>query len=131
GNSNGHDAGQNFFLVHLQSLTDFARELQTQVSAIRTPTQSIGGLATHPFPLGSFAEGDGLHARHQATASEVHQMLESARAAIEFAGDVTDIIASSYQRYDDHVADLYNGHTTAPPPAGGNGGRPPDVPPTT
>lgn len=119
GNAPGQDAGQNFFLVHLQSLTDFARELETQVGAIRTPTQSLSGLATHPMALGEFGEGHGLHARHQAAAAEIHQVLESARGAIEFAGDVTDVIASSYQRFDDHVADLYSGNGTPVPTKSG------------
>lgn len=117
GNGQSHDAGQNFFLVHLQSLTDFARELETQVGAILRPTQSVGGLATHPLALGDFVEGHALHTRHQAAAGEIHSVLESAQSAMEFAGDVTDVIASSYQRFDDHVADLYGGHATVTPPA--------------
>ena len=53
---------QSFF-VHLQTLTDFARELQTQLDGMGTPMDQLTQLATAPVLLGEFGEATSLAQR--------------------------------------------------------------------
>jgi hypothetical protein len=62
------------FSVHLQSLTDFARELQTQLDGMGGPMDQLTQLAGAPVLLGEFAE------------------------------NVTRTVATGYERLDDDLA---------------------------
>jgi hypothetical protein len=106
----GTISSEQSFLVHLQSLVDFARELDGQFEAIRKPTDDMASLSSQPMLLGDFLEAGALLARQRAAAAQMHDLLDAVRSAINFAGDVTGTISDSYARYDHHVAGLFRQH---------------------
>ncbi|MFC0545671.1 hypothetical protein [Kutzneria chonburiensis] len=92
------------FSVHLQSLTDFARELQTQLDGMGGPMDQLTQLAGAPVLLGEFGEANSLEARTKAAVAEMHGLLDQVRQAIEFAENVTKTVATGYERLDDDLA---------------------------
>ncbi|GAA3521316.1 hypothetical protein [Actinocatenispora rupis] len=98
-----HD-DQYSFRVHLQSLKDFARELETQLDAIGKPTDGLGSLWNHPVLLGDFGEAHALSDHHQSAVRQMHDLLGNVREAIAFAGDVTHTVADGYERTDQDIA---------------------------
>lgn len=98
-----HD-DQYSFRVHLQSLKDFARELETQLDAMGKPTDGLTTLWGHPVLLGDFGEAHSLSDRHQSAVRQMHALLGNVREAIAFAGDVTHTVADAYQQTDEDIA---------------------------
>jgi len=98
------------FRVHLESLQEFARELETQLEAMRKPTDSLGALRAQSMLLGDFGEAASLSNRHRAAAEQMHELLHTVREAIAFANDVTRMIAHGYADYDTGVATSFRGH---------------------
>lgn len=96
------------FRVHLESLLNFARELETQLLAMRNPTDNLGVLQSRPVLLGDFGEAHSLRDRHQAAAAQMHDLLHTVREAIAFANDVTRVIADEYAGHDHGVAASYH-----------------------
>ncbi|MCP2259307.1 hypothetical protein LX15_003008 [Streptoalloteichus tenebrarius] len=92
------------FQVHLNSLTDFARELGTQLAGTAALLARLDAMATAALPFGAFGEADALAERHGGAVREFRGVLERARQALDFAEDVTGTVASSYQRVDHQVA---------------------------
>jgi hypothetical protein len=92
------------FFVHLQSLFDFANELQTQLTGMTSPVDRLGTLASAPVLLGEFGEAHSLGASHQAAIAEMSDLLGQVRQAIDFAEDVTKTVATGYQQADQDVA---------------------------
>ncbi len=99
------------FRVHLQSLKDFALELETQLDAIGRPSDGLSALTEHPVLLGDFAEAGSLVNRHLAAVGQMHELLGNVKSAIGFAGDVTDTVADGYERTDQDIAAALNQHT--------------------
>ncbi len=96
-------ADQSFF-VHLQSLFDFATELQTQLTGMTAPADRLSTLATTPVLLGDFGEAHTLGASHQAAVAEMAELLGQVQQAIDFAENVTKTVATGYQQADSDVA---------------------------
>jgi hypothetical protein len=96
-------ADQSFF-VHLQSLFDFADELQTQLTGMTAPADRLSTLATTPVLLGDFGEAHTLGASHQAAVAEMSELLGQVQQAIDFAENVTKTVATGYQQADQDVA---------------------------
>lgn len=92
------------FSVHLESLTDFARELQTQLDGMGGPMDQLRRLAGAPVLLGEFGEANSLEARTKAAVAEMHGLLDQVRQAIEFAENVTRTVATGYSQLDDDLA---------------------------
>ena len=113
-------SAEQSFLVHLQSLLDFARELDGQFQAVRRPTDDLASLANLPVLLGDFAEAGALRAQYAVAARQMYELLDAVRGAIGFADDVTKTISDSYQHYDHHIAGLYGQHKSDSLEAGGN-----------
>lgn len=105
------DSNQYSFRVHLQSLKDFARELETQLDAIGKPSDGLAALSQHPVLLGDFAEADSLVSKHLTAVQQMHDLLGNVKSAIGFAGDVTDIVADSYEQTDADIAAALGQHT--------------------
>jgi hypothetical protein len=106
-------ADQSFF-VHLQSLADFAQELQTQLSGMATPINHLDTMSSSPMQLGAFGEADALAAANQAAVAEMTELLGQVRQAITFAESITNTVATGYQQADQNVA----GAMTVDPSAG-------------
>ncbi|MEV0843241.1 hypothetical protein AB0I55_27325 [Actinocatenispora sera] len=98
------------FRVHLQSLKDFAHELETQLDALTKPTDGLAALAEHPMLLGDFTEATSLAQRHQAAVDQMHALLGNVREAIGFAGDVTHTVADGYKQADEDIANAIGYH---------------------
>ncbi|HEX3590456.1 MAG TPA: hypothetical protein VHV74_12565 [Pseudonocardiaceae bacterium] len=96
-------ADQSFF-VHLQSLFDFADELQTQLTGMTSPVDRLTTLAGAPVLLGAFGEAQSLGTSHQAAVAEMSDLLGQVRQAFDFAEDVTKTVATGYQQADQEVA---------------------------
>jgi hypothetical protein len=92
------------FFVHLQSLFDFANELQTQLTGMTAPVDRLSTLATTPVLLGDFGEAHTLGASHQAAVAEMTELLGQVQQAIDFAEDVTKTVATGYQQADQDVS---------------------------
>ncbi|HEX5405653.1 MAG TPA: hypothetical protein VFX16_25540 [Pseudonocardiaceae bacterium] len=92
------------FFVHLQSLFDFANELQTQLTGMTAPADRLSTLATSPVLLGDFGEAHTLGASHQAAVAEMSELLGQVQQAINFAENVTKTVATGYQQADQDVA---------------------------
>jgi hypothetical protein len=92
------------FFVHLQSLFDFANELQTQLSAMTAPADRLGTLAGTPVLLGDFGEANVLGASHQAAVAEMSELLGQVQQAVDFAENVTKTVATGYQQADQDVS---------------------------
>jgi hypothetical protein len=110
------------FFVHLQSLFDFANELQTQLTGMTTPADRLGTLATTPVLLGDFGEAHTLGACHQAAIAEMSELLGQVQQAIDFAENVTKTVATGYQQADQDVSGgMRASHVDGVAPS--NGGR--------
>jgi hypothetical protein len=96
-------ADQSYF-VHLQSLADFAQELQTQLSGMATPTNHLDTMSSSPMQLGAFGEADALAAANQAAVAEMTDLLGQIKQAIAFAESITNTVATGYQQADQNVA---------------------------
>ncbi len=96
-------ADQSFF-VHLQSLADFAQELQTQLSGMATPINHLDTMSSSPMQLGAFGEADALAAANQAAVAEMTELLGQVRQAISFAESITNTVATGYQQADQNAA---------------------------
>ncbi len=94
---------QSFF-VHLQTLLDFAQELQTQLGGLGTPIEALSSLQDTPMKLGAFGEASGLAAAHQAAIVEMSDLLGQVQQAISFAEDITKTVANGYQQADQNAA---------------------------
>jgi hypothetical protein len=92
------------FFVHLQSLFDFASELQTQLTGMTAPVDRLGTLATSPVLLGDFGEAHSLGASHLAAIAEMSELLGQVQQAIDFAENVTNTVATGYQQADQDVS---------------------------
>jgi hypothetical protein len=92
------------FVVHLQSLFDFASELETQLTGISAPADKLSVLSGTPVLLGDFGEATVLGASHQAAVAEMSDLLGQVRQAIDFAENVTKTVATGYQDADQDVA---------------------------
>ncbi len=92
------------FFVHLQSLADFARELQTQLTGMATPINHLDTMSSSPMLLGAFGEANGLAAANQAAVAEMTDLLGQVKQAISFAENITNTVATGYQQADQNVA---------------------------
>jgi hypothetical protein len=92
------------FFVHLQSLANFAQELQTQLSGMATPINHLDTMSSSPMQLGAFGEADALTAANQAAVAEMTELLGQVRQAITFAESITNTVATGYQQADQNVA---------------------------
>lgn len=92
------------FFVHLQSLFDFAGELQTQLTGMTAPVDRLDTLARTPVLLGDFGEAHVLGASHQAAITEMSELLGQVQQAIDFAENVTKTVATGYQQADQDIA---------------------------
>jgi len=100
------DAGA-FFQVHLQSLVDFAKELETQLDALERPADRLTVLSETPLPLGDFHEAVSLRNAHIDTAAQMRELLRRLRDALAFAENVTLAVATGYEEFDQQVANSY------------------------
>src|SRR5262245_38153618 len=91
------------FAVDLQSLTDFAGELATQLSGMTQPLSQLDSLVDHKLLLGEFGEAYSLWDDHGIAVSEMYVLVGRARDAIEFANEITGTVSTAYQHYDDTV----------------------------
>lgn len=92
------------FAVHLDSLKQFARELETQIDGMTKPSNGLAALLQAPMSLGSFGEASSLSGRHGAAVTQMHELLGNVKQAIGFADDVTGTVATGYQHTDEHIA---------------------------
>ncbi|MBN9740692.1 hypothetical protein DMP23_06140 [Amycolatopsis sp. A1MSW2902] len=92
------------YYVHLESLTDFVRELETQIHAMSRPNDFLRTLGEHPLLFGEFGEAASLADAHRAAVAEMQGLLEQVRGAIAFAQDVTTTVADGYAQADQSVA---------------------------
>jgi len=93
-----------FFSVHLQSLESFAQELQTQLDGLRAPLDRLAVLTQHDLALGSFGEAYGLGTHHARIAEQMYTLMQAVRQAVGFAGEVTNTVVTSYQKFDQQSA---------------------------
>jgi hypothetical protein len=96
------------FFVHLQSLTDFENELETQLEALQKPNSHLTDLIDGQVQLGNFAEADSLRAQHDQVVGEMMDLLGQVKDAIGFAQQVTGTVATDYQQADDNAANGNN-----------------------
>lgn len=94
----------NSFEVHLQSLADFAWELEGQLEALRPTRDRLSALGEKAEPLGGFPEAFSLSDRHRRAAQEMALLLESVQQVLGFAAGVTRAVATSYAEYDEQAA---------------------------
>jgi hypothetical protein len=92
------------FAVHLDSLKQFARELETQIDGMTKPSNGLAALLQAPMSLGNFGEASSLSGRHGAAVTQMHELLGNVKQAIGFADDVTGTVATGYQHTDEHIA---------------------------
>ncbi len=92
------------FLVHLNSLTDISRELQTQVEGITKPLDSVATLLTDPPGFGPFSEGSTLTSWSHDAATQMQGLISDVRAAMQFADEVTRTVATGYAQADDDIS---------------------------
>ncbi len=92
------------YYVHLESLKDFVRELETQIHAMSKPNDFLLTLGEQPLLFGEFGEAGSLAEAHQAAVAEMQGLLEQVKGAITFAQDVTTTVADGYVAADDSVA---------------------------
>ncbi len=96
-------ADQSFF-VHLQSLTDFGQELQTQLGGLDSPIDQLSAMSATPVLLGDFTEATDLATSHHAAIAEMSDLLGQVQQAITFAKDITTTVADGYQQADQNAA---------------------------
>lgn len=92
------------FAVHLDSLKQFARELETQIDGMTKPSNGLAALLQAPMSLGNFGEASSLSGRHGAAVTQMHELLANVKQAIGFADDVTGTVATGYQHTDENIA---------------------------
>lgn len=92
------------YYVHLESLKDFVRELETQIHAMAKPNDFLLTLGQEPLLFGEFGEAGSLADAHRAAVAEMQGLLDQVRSAIGFAQDVTTTVADGYQHADEAVA---------------------------
>lgn len=92
------------YYVHLESLKDFVRELETQIHAMSKPNDFLLTLGEQPLLFGEFGEAGSLDKAHQAAVAEMQGLLDQVKGAITFAQDVTMTVADGYTAADDSVA---------------------------
>jgi uncharacterized protein YoxC len=92
------------FAVHLDSLKQFARELETQIDGMTKPSNGLAALLSAPMSLGNFGEASSLSGRHGAAVTQMHELLGNVKQAIGFADDVTGTVATGYQHTDENIA---------------------------
>ncbi len=92
------------FFVHLQSLSNFASELQTQLAGMATPIGHLDSMTGSPMQLGDFGEANALAAANQAAVAEMTELLGQVQQAISFAENITNTVATGYQEADQNVA---------------------------
>lgn len=92
------------YYVHLESLKDFVRELETQIHAMSKPNDFLLTLGEQPLLFGEFGEAGSLDKAHQAAVAEMQGLLDQVKGAITFAQDVTETVADGYMAADDSVA---------------------------
>jgi hypothetical protein len=100
------------YYVHLESLTDFIRELEIQIEGMSKSQDFLHTLNGHPLLFGEFGEAGSLADAHNAAVAEMQGLLDQVKGAITFAQDVTHTVADGYEQADQSVAgDLHNsGH---------------------
>jgi hypothetical protein len=103
GEALGPMSDQSFF-VHLQTLLDFAQELQTQLGGLGTPIDQLSALQDTPMKLGAFGEATSLATSHQAAIIEMSDLLGQVQQAISFAEEITNTVANGYQQADQNAA---------------------------
>ena len=97
------------YYVHLESLKDFVRELETQIHAMSKPNDFLLTLGEEPLLFGEFGEAGSLADANRAAVSEMQGLLDQVRSAIGFAQDVTTTVADGYANADQAVAgDLHS-----------------------
>jgi hypothetical protein len=97
------------YYVHLESLKDFVRELETQIHAMAKPNDFLLTLGEEPLLFGEFGEAGSLADANRAAVSEMQGLLDQVRSAIGFAQDVTTTVADGYANADQSVAgDLHS-----------------------
>ncbi|MDT7800550.1 MAG: hypothetical protein QOI78_3983 [Actinomycetota bacterium] len=97
------------YYVHLESLKDFVRELETQIQAMSKPNDFLLTLGDEPLLFGEFGEAGSLADANRAAVSEMQGLLDQVRSAIGFAQDVTTTVADGYANADQAVAgDLHS-----------------------
>ncbi len=94
----------NSFEVHLQSLADFAWELEGQLEALRLTRDRLSALGERAAPLGGFPEAFSLGDRHRRAALDMAVLAESVQQVLGFAAGVTRAVATSYSDYDEQAA---------------------------
>lgn len=92
------------YYVHLESLKDFVRELETQIHAMSKPNDFLLTLTEQPLLFGEFGEAGSLTKAHQAAVAEMQGLLDQVKGAITFAQDVTTTVADGYAAADYSVA---------------------------
>lgn len=92
------------YYVHLESLKDFVRELETQIHAMSKPNDFLLTLGQEPLLFGEFGEAGSLADAHRAAVAEMQGLLDQVRSAIGFAQEVTTTVADGYQNADEVVA---------------------------
>ncbi|MEC3978339.1 hypothetical protein [Amycolatopsis sp. H20-H5] len=92
------------YYVHLESLKDFVRELETQIHAMARPNDFLLTLGEHPLLFGEFGEAGSLADAHRAAVAEMQGLLDQVKGAIAFAQDVTTTVADGYSQADQNVA---------------------------
>lgn len=92
------------YYVHLESLKDFVRELETQIHAMSKPNDFLLTLGEEPLLFGEFGEAGSLADAHRAAVAEMQGLLDQVRGAIGFAQDVTTTVADGYAHADQTVA---------------------------
>lgn len=97
-------AVEQSFKVHMQSLTDFAHELSTQLDGLAKPSHDLASIAEKPLHLGAFPEADGLAQTHSDAINEMCDLLGQVKQAIGFAHDVTRVVAGHYAETDKDIA---------------------------
>jgi hypothetical protein len=101
------------FTVHVQTLRDFATELEQQIDSLAVTRETAASLAGQAVRLGAFTEADLLLARHAVAAEELRALLVGVQRAIRFAEDVTRTAATSYEQADAAAAATYGGVVVA------------------
>jgi hypothetical protein len=110
------DDHKHSFAVHLDSLKQFAHELETQIDGMTKPSNGLAALLSAPVSLGNFGEASSLSGRHGAAVSQMHDLLTIVKQAIGFANDVTTTVATGYQHTDENIATALGLGSTAVAP---------------
>lgn len=102
------------YAVHLDSLVDFARELNDDFDLLLRVEQLLDALGAGSgdlAALGDFPEGHLLMQRHRSAIADVHVLVQEVRDVVAFGHDVTVEVAEQYAGEDRAVADSL--HTLA------------------